>query len=110
MAFQSKDQSPVWIALEFENQSEQVFRGVNGLVYPGTKFYLVAQLSLETTSTVDYENRVFTQGYVTQATLRVSSLKNAYNVIPDLLSGRMEVGVQVETEWIEATQSKVDLK
>ena len=110
LAFQSKDGSPVWIALEFQNNSTEVFRGVNGLVYPGTKFYLMAGLTPETTSTEDYMNRVFTKDYITQVTLTVNSLKNAYNVIPDLLSGRMEVGVQVETEWIEATQSKTELK
>lgn len=111
LAFQTKDNDNVWIALEFENRSEEIFRGVNGLVYPGTKFYLVGELKLDTTTaTQDYERRVFTQAYLTQATLKVTSLANAYNVIPDLLSGRMEVGVQLVEQWIEPTTTPVILK
>ncbi len=107
LAFQSKDGESVRLALEFENQSGQTFRGVNGLIYPGTKFYLVAELSITSPATYDYEKRVFTQDYVTSATLSVKSLKNAYNVVPDLLSARLEVGVAVQTEWIETNSTTI---
>lgn len=117
LTYQSKDGSSVALALEFENKSNQIFRGVNGYVYPGTKFYLVGTIDPATgtatgTGTIPSEaaGRVFTQRYITQAVLNVSSLENAYNVVPDLLSARLEVGVKVETEWIEATAAQVILE
>ena len=117
LTYQSKDGSSVALALEFENKSDQIFRGVNGYVYPGTKFYLVGTIDPATgtatgTGTIPSEaaGRVFTKRYITQAVLNVSSLENAYNVVPDLLSARLEVGVKVETEWIEATAAQVILE
>ena len=117
LTYQSKDGSSVALALEFENKSNQIFRGVNGYVYPGTKFYLVGTIDPATgtatgTGTIpsDAAGRVFTKRYITQAVLNVSSLEKAYNVVPDLLSARLEVGVKVETEWIEATAAQVILE
>ena len=117
LTYQSKKGSSVALALEFENKSNQIFRGVNGYVYPGTKFYLVGTIDPATgtatgTGTIpsDAAGRVFTKRYITQAVLNVSSLENAYNVVPDLLSARLEVGVKVETEWIESTAAQVILE
>ena len=117
LTYQSKDGSSVALALEFENKSDQIFRGVNGYVYPGTKFYLVGTIDPATgtatgTGTIPSEaaGRVFTKRYITQAVLNVSSLEKAYNVVPDLLSARLEVGVKVETEWIESTAAQVILE
>ena len=117
LTYQSKDGSPVSLALEFENNTTQTFRGVNGYVYPGTKFYLVGTIDPATgtatgTGTIptDAAGRVFTKRFITQAVLNVSSLEHAYNVVPDLLSARLEVGVKVETNWIESTATQVVLE
>ena len=113
LTFQSKEEStPIKVVLEFENNSGVKFRGVNGLVYPDTKFYLIGELTplANPDPTKDYEKRVFTQGYTTQATLKVPGLAKAYNVIPDLWSARLEVGVEVKTDWILSTTSNAILK
>ncbi|MCR4921751.1 MAG: hypothetical protein K5945_08630 [Bacteroidaceae bacterium] len=113
LSFQSKEiTDPVWFAIEFQNNSEEIFRGNNGLIYPGTKFYLVGAIYREKNPTegVDWQTRVFTKGHITEIEVTVNSLKNAYNVVPDLLSGRLEVGVQLVTNWIEVTTTDVVLK
>ena len=114
LSFQSKEiTDPVWFALEFENNtSDVIFRGNNGLIYPGTKFYLVGAIYRvqNPTEGVDWQTRVFTKSHITEIEVTVKSLKNAYNVVPDLLSGRLEVGVQLETNWIEVTTTDVVLK
>ena len=113
LTFQSKDGVPVTLALEFENRSGQTFRGVGGYVYPGTKFYLVGTIdpaSAQSGGASDAVGRVFTKRFITQTVLSVSSLEQAYHVVPDLLSARLEVGVKVETEWIESTTSQVILE
>ena len=94
--------SVVNIALEFENTSGQSFYGQDGLVPAGAKFYLVGKLNLNAeegvTDTTD-RTSVFSQDYTTTATFTISSLKNAYNGIPDLRASKMEFGLAVDLTW-----------
>lgn len=94
--------SVVNIALEFENTSGQSFYGQDGLVPAGAKFYLVGQLNLNAeegvTDTTD-RTSVFSQDYTTTATFTISSLKNAYNGIPDLRASKMKFGLAVDLSW-----------
>jgi hypothetical protein len=39
-----------------------------------------------------------------------NSLKNAYNVMPDLLSPRLEVGVQLVDKWTQTYPTAVPLE
>jgi hypothetical protein len=36
-------------------------------------------------------------------------LENAYSCMPDLLQPRLEVGVEVQTQWIQSTTTIVKL-
>ncbi len=111
LTFQSKEtDTPIRLALEFENNSDTDFMGLNGIVYRGTKFYLVGTVARPDTRTEDFENRVFTKDYITQTDMQVKSLAKAYNVVPDLMDARLELGVQLTTDWIQATNSGVVLK
>ena len=92
------------IVLEFENKSGQKFEGHDGTVYPGTKFYLIGEVIPKNgDGDSGLKNRVFTQDHITKVSIIVESLENAYNVMPDLLAPRLEIGVQVVTQW-EAIQ------
>ena len=94
LAYQSRDGKPVHIVLEFENNSGSDFYGYNnGIVYNGTKFYLIGELWPDGESTVDKERRVFTKDHTTVLNLTIKSLKNAYNVIPDLKTAAYAVHV-----------------
>ena len=57
----------------------------------------------------DKEKRVFTQDYTTTLSVKVESLKKAYNVLPDLLSPSLEVGIQITNKWIQSTSTTVPL-
>ena len=112
LVLQSKDQEDVKIILEFENKSGAQFYGVNdGVVYPDTRFYLVGTIPKPTYDEAkgDYTNRVFTKAYTTVVNLTVSSLTKAYNVLPNILSSDLEVGVEVMTKWIAAKPTTVVL-
>ena len=110
LVFQSYDGEKVPVILEFQNNTGQAFYGKDGVVYPGTKFYLVGQLDpAAATGTGDYANRVFTQDYTTQATMEVNSLAHAYNCMPDLLVHQLEIGVKVVTQWEQSTPTNVKL-
>lgn len=95
----------VKIAVEFQNNSGQLFVGVNGeIIYPGSKFYLVgtfdpADTSAATDHPAGLPNQVFIQDYTTTANLVVNSLRNAYNTMPDLRIPQLELGLSVNLSW-----------
>lgn len=83
-----------YIALEFVNKSNEAFQGKDGIVPVDGKFYLVGKI----TSTTEHP-KVFQQDYYTTANVRINSLKNAYNCIPDLRTPQLELGLSVDLEW-----------
>ena len=109
LVFQTKDGMSVRFALEFENNSGKDFWGVNGLVFNGTKFYLVGNIKVPTGQSEDYKMRAFTKAYTTQGTVTISSLKQAYTYLPDLLDPRLEIGIELVPDWIQSTTTNVPL-
>ena len=109
LVLQSYDNEKVPILLEFQNNTAYPFTGKDGIVYPGTRFYLIGMIDPAGKGTGAYANRVFTQDYTTTMSMVVSSLANAYTCMPDLLAPRLEVGVQVVTKWIQSTTTNVGL-
>ena len=109
LVLQTYDHEKVPVILEFENKTVSKFNGKDGIIYPNTKFYLIAELDPEGMGTGDYANRVFTADHTTVATMKVTSLANAYSCMPDLLSPRLEIGVQVVKQWVQSTTTTVKL-
>lgn len=109
LVFQTQDGMNVRFALEFENNSDGPFMGQNGIVFPGTKFYLVGIIKVPTGQTEDYKKRAFTKAYTTQGTVTISSLKQAYTYLPDLLDPRLEIGIELVPKWIQSTTTNVPL-
>ena len=94
LVFQSKDEKPIDIVLEFQNNSDVDFAGYEGgIVYRGTKFYLIGQAWPFVEEEGDIKHRVFTQDHKTELTLQIESLKNAYNVIPNLKTAQYSIKV-----------------
>ena len=108
LVLQSYDGEKVPVVLEFQNNGS-AFTGRDGIVYPGTKFYLVAYLDPAGMGEGACAGRVFTQDFTTTVQMTVSSKENAYTCIPDLLEPRLEIGVQVVTQWIQSTTTTVKL-
>ena len=107
----AENDNKVKVILEFQNNSDTNFYGVNnGVIYRGTKFYMIGTVSRPVERTADYMNRVFTQDFTTTLSVKISSLKEAYNVLPDLLSPSLEVGIQITNKWIQSTTTTVALE
>lgn len=90
------------VAIEFENNMEDFYGKDHMLIAKGTKFYLLAKLNPAADAGVTDnpgKNTVFLQDYLTKAKFKVTSLKNAYNIIPDLRSPKLEFGLSVDLEW-----------
>lgn len=115
MVMQTHDYEDVTVILEFENNSGTDFKGENGIVYNGTKFYLAGKVELSKGNATDVDeserddvkNRVFTQDHTTILTMKVNSLAKAYNVMPNIQSGRLEVGVEINLKWEQATPQTI---
>lgn len=109
LTFQSQDGKSVRFALEFTNNSGQPFMGYNGIVFEGTKFYMVGSIKIPAEQTPDYKKRIFTKGYTTQGTATISSLKQAYTYLPDLMDPRLEIGIELVPTWVQSTTTNVPL-
>ena len=113
LVLQSYDGENVDIVLEFENDNDNlIFTGVNGCyVYPHTRFYLIGKIPAIPVQDIvdDKDKRVFTKDYITTVNLKVTTLKKAYNLLPSLLTGHLELGIEV-SDWMAATPDVVILK
>ena len=107
LAFETKENVDVNVAIEFTN-GDADFYGVDGQVIPAHgKFYLVGKLTAsEATKT---NNKVFMQDYNTAAKFKVTTLKNAYNVLPDLRTPELKLGMSVDLEWEEGHTFEVTI-
>lgn len=97
-------QTPVAVnfAIELENNTGHEFRGQDGVVPVGGKFYLVGTLNPSATTGITKPSGVtdvFMSYYQTIAKVTITSLAKAYNTIPDLRATQMELGLSVDLEW-----------
>ena len=103
----------VRIAVEFQNNSTITIVGREGcLIYPGTKFYLIGTLMpgkngsnaddpkyVRGSKKGQFIKQAFVQDYVTTANFTVKSFQNAYNMLPDLRTPQLEIGLSVDLTW-----------
>lgn len=93
----------IYVAVELVNKTGIDFYGADGMIPAGGKFYLIGKLDPTDAATVGENpknvDRVFLKDYTTKANLTIKDLKNAYNVIPDLRSTAISVGLAVNLEW-----------
>lgn len=113
LALETAEKTPVYVAVEFTNNSGLEFMGKDGYIGKGAKFYLIAQLDptgsdVTKATTGGTMNQVFKQDYFTTATLTVNAnssgttgkgIAAAYNVLPDLRTPKLSIGMSVNLEW-----------
>jgi hypothetical protein len=125
LALETATDQKVYVALEFVNNAED-FRGFDGIVKKGCKFYMIAQLNPETDVTdqvsgvANTDNKVFKQDFNTIANFTIGAgsadgdnngeadnpagLANAYTTIPDLRTPQLELGFSVDLTWRKGIQ------
>ena len=99
----------VYVTVELTNISGD-FYGKDGLVPNNGKFYLVGLLDIDKEG-LDKKglDRIFVKDHTTEANLTITSLKNAYNCIPDLRSSNISVGLAVDLKWQDGIKFDIDL-
>ena len=110
LVLQNYDKKKVPVALELMNNSGTDFKGLGGIIQNGTKFYLIGEIDPEQfkdDSRTEIRDRVFTQDYTTTLNIKVTGLEKAYNVVPNLLSPRLEMGIELTPKWVATTPDEV---
>lgn len=103
-------QEKVNVAIELTNNSGVAFRGADGIIPAGGKFYLVGQLNPDAKTIEGVTNpAVFMSDYMTTMNLTITSLKSAYNTIPDLRSTKLQLGLSVDLDWQAGLQFDVNI-
>lgn len=110
----SNTEQTVSFAIEFENNSSVEFQGVDGVVPVNGKFYLVGKLDPNAQSGITNPGgitnpAVFMPDYQTTVTAKISTLKKAYNTIPDLRATNMQLGLSVDLTWTPGLTFDIDL-
>jgi hypothetical protein len=109
------DNDNVQIAIELTNNTNKEFKGRNGVIPINGKFYLVGTLTIANGTQPDGGGitKVFLQDYITKVNLTIQSneynadtnpnkdqgLGDAYNVLPDLQTPQLELGLSVNLTW-----------
>ncbi len=88
----------VTIALQFKNNGAQ-FYGKDGIIPAGGTFYIAGQLSQNGAAAV--EKDAIEKDFYTTAKLRIVTLKNATNTVPDIVNPTLELSMYVDLEWQE---------
>lgn len=105
LALQTEKDDVVRVVVELVNDADDFYGEANQLIPHGSKFYLAATLNPVSVTGYaagdDTKNRVFCQDVETAVafTVGATSLKKAYNTIPDLRSPEMELGLSVDLTW-----------
>lgn len=104
-------QEKVNVAIELTNNSGVAFRGQDGIIPDGGKFYLVGQLEPKADALTGVDKpAVFMSDYMTTMNLTIKSLKSAYNTIPDLRSTKLQLGLSVDLDWQAGLKFDVEIK
>lgn len=91
LVLQTKINKSVKVVLEFDNNYGD-FKSANGIIYKGTKFYLMASVEIATEAP-DAESRdqVFTKDHITTINLTINNLLPAYNTLPNMNSDKVRL-------------------
>ena len=125
LVLQTNKDENVNVLVELTNNTGKRFKGKDGYVPAGGKFYLLATLT--PSNGTGYKDgtldKVFMQDYVTTANFTIQqNIKNdtsnpnqdkglgaAYNVIPDLRTPALSIGLSVDLTWQTGLTFDVDM-
>lgn len=126
LVLETADNQAVYMVVELENNTGKDFAGHNGdVIKAGANFYMVAKLdpSSKTSGEVTQPGsttltKVFQQDYTTTANLKIvenngnnhdKGLGAAYNVIPDLRTPALSIGLSVDLTWQSGLTFNIDM-
>lgn len=102
--------SDVFFFLEFRNDSGKPFYGAEGIIMPGSHFYLAGKLEKPSDEDKDKGlTSVVMPDHYTTVNCVVSTMENAHISVPELGNPQLALGLQTETGWIHSAASYIVL-
>lgn len=102
LTLQTVDNYTVHFALEFQNRTGKTLYCQQGEILPWCKFYLAGKLDPNSGATQPQNETlltVFSKDRKTTVSVKIESLRNAYNTVPDLHDPQLEIGIVAEMNW-----------
>lgn len=100
----------IFFFLEFRNDSGSPFYGAEGIIMPGSHFYLAGKLEKPSdTDKAEGLTSVIMQDHFTSVSCVVSTLENAHISVPELSNPQLALGVHTQTDWINSAASYIVL-
>ena len=96
----------VYFFLELRNDSNAAFTGAEGIILPGSKFYLAGKVDKPDDPDLP---SVFMQDYFTSLKCTITSLENAHVSVPEMGDPQLTIGVQTSLNWIMSASAYVVL-
>ena len=112
LLLETAENQVVHFILEFQNTTGQIIEGgQQGDILPRCKFYVAGELNPSNGTAPDGKSfsSVIIQDHCTSVTVKVVTLANAYNTIPDLHEPQLEIGIKAEMDWVQVTPGSVKL-
>lgn len=107
LALPTPENEDVYFFLEMRNDSGSPFYGAEGIIMPGSYFYLAG--CLEKPAEESGKTRVFEKDHYTTVHCTVGTLENAHISIPELGDPQLMLGVQTQVNWIQSAGSYIVL-
>lgn len=107
LVFPVPENHDVYFFLELRNDSKAAFTGAEGVILPGSKFYLAGKMDK---SNDPEKPSVFMQDYYTTLNCTVTSLENAHVSVPEMGEPQLTIGVQTSLNWIMSASAYVVLE
>ena len=107
MVLPTPAEEDVYFFLELRNDSGKSFYGADGIITPGTHFYLAG--CLDKPGEAETQRQVFTKDHITTVNCAVNTLENAHVSIPELGDPQLMLGIKTTVDWIHSAASYIIL-
>ena len=113
LVLQTIEDATIHFALEFQNNTSTTLHCQQGDILPWSKFYLAGELNPHEGTQPEGESQTlmstFYKDRKTSVSIRIKSIRNAYNTVPDLHDPQLEIGIVTEMKWTPITPQSIIL-
>ena len=109
LVLETHPEEDVHYALEFRNDSSAEFKGADGIIKPGSRFYLIGELEWASATPPAGIHSIFLKHHITEVRVTVKGLAKAYNVVPELRDPQLQIGIEAVMDWVQVTPAEIPM-
>lgn len=109
LVLETHPEEDVHYALEFRNDSSAEFKGADGIIKPGSRFYLIGELEWASATPPAGIRSIFLKHHITEVRVTMKGLAKAYNVVPELRDPQLQIGIEAVMDWVQVTPAEIPM-